>query len=138
MTAGQPNVRFLNPETLPKPYNYSQVAEITGGRMVLVSGQVPLDTSNELVGAGDFAAQARRTFENVRLALEATGLTLADVVKLQIFMTDMADLPALRQIRDEFLDPSRPPTMTTVQVAALFRPDVLIEIDAMAVGGDTQ
>jgi reactive intermediate/imine deaminase len=133
MTAESTNVHFLNPETLPRPYAYSQVAEITGGRLVLVSGQVPLDTSNELVGVGDFAAQARRTFENVRLALEAVGCSFADVVKLQVFMTDMADLPALRRVREEFLDPAHLPTMTTVQVAALFRPDVMIEVDAMAV-----
>ncbi|HEU5434431.1 MAG TPA: RidA family protein, partial [Thermomicrobiales bacterium] len=57
----------------------------------------------------------------------------ADVVKVQLFVTDVANLPALRTIRDEFIDTAHPPTSTLVQVAALFHPDVLFEVDAVAV-----
>jgi enamine deaminase RidA (YjgF/YER057c/UK114 family) len=70
---------------MPRPYGYSQVVEITGGHPVYISGQVPLDTDNQVVGVGDFAAQARQAFENVRLALEAVGLTFAHVVKIHMF-----------------------------------------------------
>ena len=96
------SIRRLNPEKMPKPYGYSQVVDVRGGRTVYVSGQVPLDERNELVGAGDFAAQARQTFENVRRALDAVGLTFADVVKVQMYLTDMGNLLALRDVRDEF------------------------------------
>jgi reactive intermediate/imine deaminase len=132
MSAGELSARFISPETMPSPYGYAQVVEVRGGRAVYVSGQVPLDTSNQVVGVGDFAAQARQAFENVRLALEAVGLTFEHVVKIQMFLTDISHLPQIRDIRDEFVNTERPPASTTVQVAALFHPDVLFEIDAVA------
>jgi reactive intermediate/imine deaminase len=119
---------------MPRPYGYSQIVEVTGGRTVYVSGQVPLDTNNELVGPGDFVAQARQTFENVRRALEAVGLTFEHVVKVHMYLTDMDNLLALRDVRDEFVNTAQPPASTSVQVAALFRPDVLFELDVIAVG----
>jgi reactive intermediate/imine deaminase len=132
MSERQVQARFLNPETMPRPYGYSQVVEITGGRAVYVSGQVPLNENNQVVGVGDFAAQTRQAFENVRRGLEAAGLTFAHVVKIQMFLTDIANLPAIRDIRDEFVNTANPPASTTVQVAALFHPDVLFEVDAIA------
>ena len=72
---------------MPRPYGYSQVVEITGGHPVYISGQVPLDTNNQVVGVGDFAAQTRQAFENVRLGLESVGLTFAHVVKIQMYRT---------------------------------------------------
>ena len=86
------HARFLSPDTMPKPYGYSQVVEITGGRPVYISGQVPLDTANRFVGVGDFAAQARQAFENVRLVLEAVGLPFAHVSKIQLFRAQPACL----------------------------------------------
>jgi enamine deaminase RidA (YjgF/YER057c/UK114 family) len=93
-----------------------------------------LDENNDVVGPGDFAAQVRQSFENVRRALEAVGLTFDDVVKMQMYLTDMNNLLALRDIRDEFINTAEPPASTTVQVAALFRPDVLFELDVIARG----
>jgi reactive intermediate/imine deaminase len=132
VSEGEAPARFLSPDTMPRPYGYSQVVETTGGRSVYISGQVPLDPENQVVGVGDFAAQARQAFENVRLALEAVGLTFAHVVKIQMFLTDISNLPAIRDVRDEFVNTDRPPASTTVQVAALFHPNVLFEIDAIA------
>lgn len=128
-----PSVRFVSPETMPRPYGYSQVVEITGGKLVFVSGQVPLDNQNQVVGVGDFAAQARRAFTNVQSALAAVGLTFAHVVKLEMFLTDISHLPLIRDVRDEFVNTANPPASTTVQVAALFRPEVLFEVSAVAV-----
>jgi enamine deaminase RidA (YjgF/YER057c/UK114 family) len=125
---------MLNPDKLPRPNGYSQVVEVRGGRTVYISGQVSLDEHNKLVGAGDFAAQARQTFENVRRALGAVGLTFEHVVKVQISLTEMEYLPSLRAVRDEFVNTARPPASTAVQVSALFRPDVLFEMDVIAVG----
>jgi enamine deaminase RidA (YjgF/YER057c/UK114 family) len=55
--------RFLSPETLPPPFGYSHVVDVPAGRIVFVSGQVPLDSAGRLVGEGDFAAQVRQVFE---------------------------------------------------------------------------
>lgn len=125
--------RFLKPDTLPAPFGYSQVVESTGTRIVHVAGQVPLNAQNELVGEGDFQAQVRQAFENVRLALEATGMTFNEVVKMQFFLTEMANLPQVREIRDEYIDTDQPPASTSVQVVALFRPDVMFEMDVVAI-----
>ena len=133
MADGQVTVRYLSPRTMPQPYGYSQVVEVRGGRTVYVAGQVPLDANNQLVGAGDFPAQVKQAFENVRLALEAVDMTFANVVKMQFFLTDAANLPLVRDIRDSYIDTTRPPASTSVEVSALFRPDVLFEMDVIAV-----
>ncbi|MBA3415494.1 MAG: RidA family protein [Chloroflexia bacterium] len=129
-----PEIRYRNPPTIPTPAGYSQVVEATGGRTVYVSGQVALDAENRLVGEGDFAAQARQCFENVRRALADAGLGFGHVVKLGLYVTDVAHLATLRAVRDEFVDTARPPASTLVQVAALFRPECLVEVEAIAVG----
>ena len=134
MSESQRSARYLSPATMPKPFGYSQVVEVSGSRMVFISGQVPLDANNQLVGEGDFASQARQVFENVRLALEAVGLTFDQVVKSSFYVTDIANLAKVREIRDEYINTQQPPASTSVQVAALFRPDVLFEMDAIAVG----
>jgi len=87
MSEGAAPARFSSPATMPRPFGYSQVVEVTGGHPVYISGQVPLDADNQVVGVGDFAAQARQAFENVRLALESIGLTFTHVVKIQMFRT---------------------------------------------------
>lgn len=134
MPDDQVPARFLSPDTMPRPFGYSQVVEVAANRTVYVAGQVPLNANNELVGAGDFAAQVRQTFENVRLALEAVGMTFENVVKMQFFLTDIANLPSVRGIRDEYINTQQPPASTSVQVVALFRPDVLFEMDVVAIG----
>ena len=125
--------RFLSPGTLPKPFGYSHVVDAPAGRIVYVSGQVPLDTGGELVGAADFQAQVRQVFHNLNAALAAADVGWADVVKLNFFVTDLSEIAALREIRDAYVNTEQPPASTLVQVAALFRPDVMFEADAVAV-----
>lgn len=125
--------RFLSPETLPKPFGYSHVVDVSGSRIVYVSGQVPLGRDGELVGAGDFDAQTRQVFENLTAALEAAGVAWSDVVKLNYFVTDVSQITSVRAIRDEYVDTDHPPASTLVEVSRLFREDVMIEIDAVAV-----
>lgn len=125
--------RYLSPETMPAPFGYSQVVESTGTRTVHVAGQVPLNARNELVGEGDFQAQVRQAFENVRQALDAVDMTFNDVVKMQFFVTDIANLPKVRDIRDEYINTDQPPASTSVQVVALFRPEVMFEMDVIAI-----
>jgi enamine deaminase RidA (YjgF/YER057c/UK114 family) len=117
------------------PGNGYSHAVAASGRLVAVAGQVAMDEHGELVGEGDAAAQAERVFENLRLALDAAGATFADVVMFGIFVTDISILPAIREVRDRYVDLDRPPASTAVQVAALFRPGYLLEIEALAVTG---
>ncbi|MFF4384152.1 RidA family protein [Kitasatospora sp. NPDC001547] len=111
---------------------YTQV--VTGtGRLVLVSGQVAFDEQRNLVGEDDPKAQALQVFENLRRCLAAAGAGFEHVVKLTYFMTDIAHLAAVREARDEHLGALPAPASSAMQVAALFRPEVLIEIEAFAI-----
>jgi len=125
--------RFLSPNTLSKPFGYSHVVDSPAERIVYISGQVPLDSEGQLVGEGDFEAQTRQVFENLTHALEAAGASWSDVVKLNYFLTDVSRITVVRSIRDEYVDTERPPASTLVQVSSLFRPEVMVEIEAVAV-----
>lgn len=124
--------RFLNPDTLSPPFGYSHVVDSPVERIVYISGQVPLDSDGQLVGEGDFEAQARQVFENLARALEAAGAAWTDVVKLNFFLTDVTQITSVRAVRDEFVDMEKPPASTLVQVSGLFRPEVMIEVEAVA------
>jgi reactive intermediate/imine deaminase len=128
-----PDRRFLSPDTLPRPFGYSHVVDAPASRIVYLSGQVPLDAAGNLVGEGDFAAQVRQVFENLTAALAAAGATWNDVVKLDYFVRDIGEVAALRAIRDEYVNTEQPPASTLVEVSRLFRDDVLVEIQAVAV-----
>jgi len=123
------------PEGAPAGRGYSQV--VTGrGRLVVVSGQVAQNAKGELVGPGDPAAQARQVFENIGCCLAEVGAGFGDVVKLTLFVLDVADLPALREARDAVIDTARPPASSAVQVSALFAPGYLLEVEALALADD--
>jgi enamine deaminase RidA (YjgF/YER057c/UK114 family) len=128
-----PNIELLNPSTLPTPTGYSQLATVSGGTMIVIAGQVALDVHGNVVGAGDFAAQTTQVFRNLVAALEAAGSSTRQLVKLNTYVTDLSDIAAFRRIRDQFLDKDHLPASTLVQVTRLFRPEFMIEIEAMAV-----
>ena len=111
------------------PGNGYSHAVIARGRLVAIAGQVAMDEHGELVGEADPAAQTERVFENLRLALAAAGASFADIVKFGVYVTDMSILPVVREIRDRHVDPAQPPASTAVQVAALFRPGYLVEME---------
>jgi reactive intermediate/imine deaminase len=125
-------MRHHNPSELSKPNGYTHAVEASGGRTLYVSGQVSLDASGKVVGAGDFEAQARQVFENVKAALAAAGATLAHVVKITVFVTDLSGVAAFRKLRNEYF-PKDPPASSMVKVAGLVLPELLIEIEAIAV-----
>ena len=123
------------PDGVAAGRGYSQV--VTGrGRLVVVSGQIAQDSTGALVGPGDPAAQARQIFENLGRCLVEVGAGFGDVVKLTFFLLDVADLPAVREARDAVIDTGRPPASTAVQVAALFGPGYLLEVEALALVDD--
>ncbi|KAB1976876.1 RidA family protein [Streptomyces triticiradicis] len=127
-------IRISAPDGVAPATAYSHV--VTGtGRFVAVSGQLPLDEDGALVGEGDAEAQARQVFENLRRCLAAAGAGFDDVVKLTFFVTDMAHMPAIRAARAAHIPADRLPAASAVQVAALVRPEFLMEIEAYAVVG---
>ncbi len=113
-------------------YRYSQAIRI--GDLVFVSGQASIGEDGGVVGVGDFLAQAHHTFANLRAVLEAAESALDRVAKLTIFLTDMANFPHVVDLRGQYF--SEPyPADTTVQVQALALPDLMLEIEAVALGG---
>ncbi|HWD46355.1 MAG TPA: RidA family protein [Actinomycetota bacterium] len=132
------SARFLNPETLHPPFGYSHVVEVTAGRPVYIAGQVALDPTGALVGAGDIGAQTRQVFDNLRAALEAVGAGFEQVVKLTYYLVDATQLPVVREVRDQYLNTRQPPASTAVEVRRLFREDALIEVEAVAVIAPTE
>jgi reactive intermediate/imine deaminase len=117
---------------MPPGNGYSH-AVAAAGRIVVISGQLPLDADGELVGPGDASAQMRKVFSNLRAALTAASTTMDQVIKLTAFLTDLADLPAFRSARDEHISASQPPASSLVQVSALVHPEARVEIEALAV-----
>ena len=130
--APAPRNAHINPATLSKPAGYTHVVEARGGRTLYVSGQVALDASGALVGAGDFKAQTERVFENLKLALASSRAGLDDVVKITIFVTDASQIQTVREVRDRYFSGEKPAS-TFVQVVRLARPELLIEVEAIAV-----
>ena len=112
---------------------YTQVVDVPPGhRLVYLSGQVPLDSTGALRGGSDFRSQAKQVFENLRSGLAAVGADFNNVVKLNFYVTDVRNLPALREVRDRYVNVAAPPASTLVQVSGLFRDDVLLEVEAIA------
>jgi reactive intermediate/imine deaminase len=126
-------VRFINPATLPKTPGYTQVVEVTKSRTIYISGQIALDRSGKIVGTGDFRAQTQQVFENIKAALEAVGATFKDVVKLNIYVVDVSQVPAFREVRDKYVNTKQPPASTLVEVRKLTREELLVEVEAVAV-----
>jgi enamine deaminase RidA (YjgF/YER057c/UK114 family) len=131
--AGQ--VRFLNPKTLAPPPGYTYVVDTSGpSRTVYIAGQLGLDIDNKLVGApGDFRAQSTKAFENLKLALEAVGASIKDLVKINNYLVDMSHVAIFREVRDAFLNKAAPPASTTVAISQLARPGALFEVEAIVV-----
>ena len=93
------SMEFASPPTLWRPGGYSHVVSLPAtGRLVWTAGQVPVDADGTMAPAGDWEAQARLTFQNVGHALTAGGAAWGDVVKLTIFVVDIAGLPTIRTL----------------------------------------
>jgi len=114
-----------------EPYLLSQGFRV--GNLLLVSGQAGIDETGKLVGVGDFDAQANQAFRNLARVLEAGGSSLEHVVKVTIFLTDMAaNFPKIVELRRKWFTPPYPAD-TIVEVRSLYRPEVEVEIEAFAV-----
>jgi 2-iminobutanoate/2-iminopropanoate deaminase len=127
----------INPEGAPAPVGpYVQVTVAPpGGKIVCCSGAVALAEDGSVVGEGDIVAQTRQTLENLGLALEAAGATFEDVVKINSYVTDFSLFPQIAPVRAEYLKEPFPAS-TTVEVSALIFPELMIEIEAIAIVHD--
>jgi 2-iminobutanoate/2-iminopropanoate deaminase len=124
----------INPPGMCKPVGpYAHVVVAPpGGRLVFCAGAVAFGPDGNIVGVGDIVAQTRQTLENLRLALEAAGATFADVVKITNFVTDASEFPKIAPVRAEYLQEPYPAS-SFIEVKALMYPELLIEIEAIAV-----
>lgn len=127
-------VKYANPDSLPAPFGYSHVVEVKNGRTIYVSGQVSMNNEGQIIGHGDLATQTKQVFENIKFALEAVGVNFNDVVKLTFFLTDISKMQVVREIRDQYVNTMNPPASSAVEVRKLIRDELLIEIEAIAVG----
>jgi enamine deaminase RidA (YjgF/YER057c/UK114 family) len=127
-------LELVNPAGLSAPASYSQVAVATGSRLIFVAGQVADDGQGDLVGPGDMAAQARQAFANVGHALAAVGARPDQVARITIYVVHHRPeyLPAISEARIAVFGDHKP-TDAVLGVEALAHPELMIEVDAIAV-----
>ncbi|WP_261376354.1 RidA family protein [Gillisia sp. Hel_I_86] len=113
-----------------KPYNLAQGYLV--GEVLYISGQAAYGKTGELIGINDFDVQAEQTFKNLKTVLEAGGSSLKSVVKVTIFLRDMANFSKIVSLRKKYFTAPYPAD-TIVEVSSLYSPDALIEIEAIAV-----
>ena len=123
-------LRHINPPGLSTPTGYTHVVIPQRGRPVFIAGQVANDRTGAVVGKGDFKAQTKQVLENLKTAVEAAGGSMANVAKITIYVTDLSQIAAFREIRQQYFSGNLPAS-TLVQVVALARPEYLIEIEAI-------
>ena len=121
------------PAGISKPTgHWTTVTTARPGKMVFVSGLTAKNEHGELVGVGDIRAQTRQVCENLKLAMRSAGGTLADIVRVDVYIREMAGFEDIHAIRREYFG-SNPPASTMVAVSAFTHPDMLIEINAIGV-----
>ena len=123
-----------NPEGVAvplKPY-YSNAVRVDSGPLLFISGQVALDGDGKLVGEGNLRAQAVQVHENIKAIVEAEGATMADIVKVTVYVTDMRAFDDIADIREGYF-PSDGPASVICEVSALAWPQFMIEVEAVAV-----
>ena len=117
----------------PDPYEPFRLAQgYRVGELLFISGQAAIDMKGQIVGAGDFNAQAEQVFANLDRVLRAGGSSLANVIKVTIFLRDMANFQKIVELRGRYFTPPYPAD-TIVEVSSLYTPEALLEIEAIAV-----
>lgn len=119
-------------KTDPDPFEPFHIAQgYRVGDLILLSGQAAIDTGGQIVGTGDFDAQAEQTFRNIETLLTKAGSGMDRIVKVTIYLTDMAHFPKIVDLRKTWFTPPYPAD-TIVEVRALALPELMIEIDVTA------
>ncbi len=125
--------KVIQTELAPHPLgDYSQAWTVTGATLIYVAGQVSVDMGGNTVGVGDIVLQTRTALDNIKGVLAGSGASLKDVIKLNTYVTNMADyMGKTREIRREYF-PQDFPASTLVEVKSLASPDYMVEIEAVA------
>jgi len=123
----------MNPPMAPAPIRgyYSSCVRVRAGSLLFISGQIGTDADGRLVGKDDVAAQANQALQNVELLLKANGASMADVVKVTVYVTDMDYLDVIAPVRLKYF-PKDGPASAIVEVSRLALPDLKVEIEAIA------
>lgn len=125
-------VRHSSPSTLFDPKSYSHVVEVEGGRLLFVSGQVPVNVQRQLTSR-DLREQVGRVYDNIETVLKSVGAGLEHVIKTNNYLTNISQAGVFREVRDQrFAHLATKPASTTVVVTALVDPDYLLEIEVIA------
>jgi 2-iminobutanoate/2-iminopropanoate deaminase len=124
---------ILHSSKLARPAGiFSSGARVPAGHLIFVSGQVARNAAGETVGRGDIKAQTRHTLENGRAVLEAAHATMDDVVQVTVFVTDVSQFKQIHEVHVEYFTHDYPAS-TLVEVKSLASPDLMIDIEAIAV-----
>ncbi len=127
------DIQFLNPNGIFKPSTFSQIAITSGDTVVYISGQTARDEKSNVVAIGDVKKQAEKVFENLRVAVEAAGGTMGDIAKITTYVVGLKPDDRIwigEMVKKNF---PKPPAHTLVGISALAAPELLIEIEAIAV-----
>jgi 2-iminobutanoate/2-iminopropanoate deaminase len=120
----------------PDPYEPFRLAQgYRVGDLLFISGQAAIDNSGQIVGVGDFDAQAKQVFANLERVLLAGGSSLKNVIKVTIFLRDMSNFAKIVKLRGRYFTPPYPAD-TIVEVSSLYSRDALLEIEAIAVADE--
>ncbi len=125
--------QLIQPEFAPGPLgDYSQAWAVTGAKLIFVSGQVSVDMSGKVIGAGDIVLQTTTVLENLKKVLEGAEAGLQNVIKLNTYVTNIAEYrEKTREIRRKYF-PRDFPASTLVEVKSLAHPGFMVEIEAVA------
>lgn len=132
-SAGAQTIERMNPRTMTQPTAYSHLVKYD--QLMFIAGQVALDGDGNVVGEGDMAAQFRQVLENLKTVLASEGADFSDVVKINIFTTDIDSFSEHGEIRRKYFG-DHAPASTLVQIERLARPVFLVEIEAIAIRPD--
>ena len=131
-----PNQRkkALNPSVVAKPLKqyYSNAVRSEAGPLLWISGQVSLDKNGDLVGKGDCVLQTHQVYQNLKAVLEGVGSSMDNIVKLNTYIVDVEDAKRIRGIKSQYITQD-PPGSTLVIVEPLAYPNLLIEMEAVAI-----
>jgi reactive intermediate/imine deaminase len=129
-SAGAQDIERINPAGMTQPTAYSHL--VKGNNMMFIAGQVALNAEGQVIGEGDMAAQVRQVLENLTTVLASEGADFSNIVKINIFTTDIEEFFKTSAVRSEFFG-SNAPASTLVQIERLARPVFQVEIEAIAI-----
>jgi 2-iminobutanoate/2-iminopropanoate deaminase len=131
-TASRFRVRYSCPPDFYDPKSYSHVVEVEGGRLLFVSGQVPVNAQREFTSR-DFREQVERVYDNLETVLRSVGAGFGNVVKTTNYLTNLSQAKVFREVRDaRFAHVKTRPASTTVVITSLVEPEFLLEIEVIA------